>query len=130
MVAERSNTQLEAVGQMHQPKHLPNQQPASPQVIRRRIEKKPKRDLYTLKMLLAVCGLGIFGLMFIQLYMDSQINHIHYDTQRVRMNISNELTRNEELTARISELSQYSRIMEIATERGLILSENIISIEK
>ena len=130
MVAERRNTNLEAVGQMSIPNHLPKQQPDSPHVVRRRIEKKPKRNFYTLKMLLAVCGLGIFGLMFIQLYMDSQINHIHYETQIVRMNINSELTRNEELNARISELSQYSRIIEVATERGLILSENIINIEK
>jgi len=126
MVAEKRSTQLKAVGQRPQP----NQQPDSPQVVRRRVEEKPKRDFYTLKMLLTVCGLGIFGLMFIQLYMDSQINHIHYDIQHVRMSINNELRRNEEISARISELSQYPRIIEVATERNLTLSENIINIER
>ena len=130
MVAERKNIQLEVVQNMSQPGHLPNQHPDSPQVVRRRVEKKPKRSFYTLKMLLTVCGLGIFGLMFIQLYMDSQINHIHYEIQHVRMDINRVNARNEELSAQISELSQYSRIIEIATERGLTLSENIINIER
>jgi len=130
MVAKRKS-QLESVKQMPQSgHHLPNQHPDSPQIVRRRVDNKPKRSFYTIKMLLTVCGLGIFGLMFIQLYMDSQINHIHYDIQRTRMNISHEITRNEELSARISELSQYARIIEIATERGLTLSENIINIER
>ena len=130
MAAERKNIQLEMVQNMSQPEHLPNQHPDSPQVVRRRVEKKPNRSFYTLKMLLTVCGLGIFGLMFIQLYMDSQVNHIHYEIQHVRRDITREITMNEQLSAQISELSQYSRIIEVATDRGLTLSENIINIER
>ena len=130
MVAERKNIQLEASVHMPQPGHQPNQHPDSSRVVRRRVENRPKRSFYTIKMLLTVCGVGIFGLMFIQLYMDSQINHIHYDIQRVRININRELAVNEELNARISEMSQYSRIREVATERGLTLSDNIIKINE
>ena len=134
MAAERKNIQLETIGHMTQPQHQPNQRPNSPQVVKRRVENKPKRSFYTLKMLLTVCGIGIFGLMFIQLYMDSQINHTHYQIQRVRRDISHHLTVNEELNAQISELSQYSRIIEIAEERGLTLSANeniiIINVER
>ena len=126
MVAKRKDIQLEVVRHNSQP-GLPNH-PESPQVLRRLVENKPKRSFYTLKMLLTVCGIGIFGLMFIQLYMDSQINHIHYDIQRVRGDINHQLTINEQLNAQISELSQYARIIEIAYERGLTLSENIINV--
>ena len=125
MAAQREDILLKNIPQLQ-----PNKQPDSPRVIKRRIENKPKKSFYTLKMLLTVCGLGIFGLMFIQLYMDSQLNHIHYDIEHARMSINNEIAANEELSAQISELSQYSRIIEVATERGLTLSENIINIER
>jgi len=130
MAAERKKRQLEANGHIPKRGHLPNQQPDSPPIVRRRVDNKPKRSFYTLKMLLTVCGLGIFGLMFIELYMISQTNHIHYDIEQMRWNISYQTARNEQLSARISELSQYSRIIEVATERGLTLSENIINIER
>ena len=131
MAAERKKIQLEAMTHMQQPQHLPNQQPGTRQVVKRRIETKPKIGFYTLKMLLTVCGIGIFGLMFIQLYMISQINHYHYQIQEVRSNIERELGNNEQLNAQIAELSQYSRIMEIATARGLSLSENrVLTIER
>ena len=131
MAAQRKKTQLETMRQMPQPQHLPNQQPGSARVVKRQIEKKPKRSFYTLKMLLTVCGIGIFGLMFIQLYTISQINHYHYQMQEVRTNIERELSRNEQLNAQIAELSQYSRIIEIATARGLTLSENdVLHIER
>lgn len=115
-----------------QPNQLPSQQPDSPHIIRRRIERKPKRSLYTFKMLLMVCGLGIFGLMFLELYMASQINHIHYDIQRLQHTIDHELGINEQLNAQVSILSQPSRIIEIAIERGLTLTsnENIINIQR
>jgi len=125
MAAKKQNMQLE------QPMYQPNQQPDSSKVIRRRIKKKSKGRLYTLKMLLTVCGVGVFALMFIQLYMDTQINHYHYDIQRTRMIINREVLRNEQLNAQISELSQHSRIIYIATSRGLSFdAENIIDIQR
>jgi len=125
MAAKKQNMQLE------QPIYQPNQQPDSSKVIRRRIKKKPKRRLYTLKMLLTVCAIGVFALMFIQLYMDTQINHYHYDIQRTRMVINREVLRNEQLNAQISELSQHSRIIEIAISHGLSFdAENIIDIQR
>lgn len=130
MAAQRKNSQLEAIKHLQQPQHLPDQQPDSPRVVRRRVEKKPKRNFYTLKMLLTLCGIGVFGLMFIQLYMDAQLNHIHYQMQRVQMEINLESAINEQLSAQISELSQHARIIEIATERGLSVSENIINIQR
>jgi cell division protein FtsL len=63
--------------------------------------------------------------------MDTQINHIHYDIQRTRMDINRVTIRNEQLNAQISELSQYSRIIEIATARGLEFNaENIVDIHR
>ena len=122
MAARRNNMRLEAT--QHRPQYLPNQQPDSPQVVRRRIEKKPKARFYTLKMLLTTCGIGIFALMFVGLYIDTQINHVHYDIQRVRMAINEGINYNEQLNAQIAELSQHSRIMEIAISRGLTFNEN------
>jgi len=130
MAARRKDEYLDAVRHVPQPQYLPNQQPDSPKVVKRRIDKKPKRSFYTLKMLLSTCGIGVFGLMFVQLYMISQINHVHYEIQRVRVNINREIAINEQLSAQISELSQYSRIIEIATARGLEFNENIINIQR
>jgi len=115
-----------------QPHQSPSQQPNAPHIIRRRIEKKPKRSWYTLKMLLMVCVFGIFGLMFVELYMASQINHVHYEIQSTRNAIHYERNINEQLEAQVSILSQQSRIIEIAMERGLTLTpnENIINIER
>ena len=114
--------------QNYEPQYLPNQQPNSPRVVRRVVTSKPKRSFYTLKMLLVMGGLGLFGLMFAGLYMDSQINHVHYQTQQVRRLIAEESAMNEQLVARISELSRHSRIIDIATLRGLEFNENIINI--
>ena len=126
MIAEKKNIQLEAM-----PGHQPTQHPDSPQVVRRRVENKPRRSFYTLKMLLATCGIGVFALMFVQLYIDTQINHVHYEIQRTRLSINRETIMNEQLNAQISELSQHSRIMEIATSHGLTFNENnIINIER
>ena len=130
MAAQKEFKQLDAIKHMQQPQHLPHQQPETPQVVRRRLVKKPKGRFYTFKMLLAVCGIGIFGLMFIQLYMDSQINHVHYEIQTLRTNINQELSRNEQWSAYIAELSQRSRIIEIAKERGLAFAEQIINISR
>jgi len=115
---------------LQSPMQHPHQQPQSPHIIRRRVAKKPKRSLYTFKMLLAVCGLGIFGLMFIELYLASQINHVHYEIQGLRHAINENLNVNEQLSAEVSILSQQSRIIEIATARGLelTLNENIVTI--
>ena len=130
MAAKRKDVHLESIKHIQQPQYLPDQQLGSPRIVRRRVEKKPKRNFYTLKMLFVACGIGVFGLMFMGLYMDSQINHVHYEMQRVRMTIDRELAINEQLSAQISELSQHSRIIEIATSRGLTFNENIISIQR
>jgi len=107
-----------------QPIQHPQQQPQSPRITKRKTMRKPKRSLYTFKMLLTVCGLGIFGLMFIELYMASQINHVHYETQVLQQNIDQHLSHNEQLSAEVSILSQQSRIVEIAAQRGLTLTSN------
>ncbi|MCL1989716.1 MAG: hypothetical protein FWG67_02385 [Defluviitaleaceae bacterium] len=115
-----------------QPTWHPQRQPESPRVVRRRIEKKPKKSFYTFKMLCMMCGIGIFGLMFVELYMASQINHIHYEIQGLQHQIEGAQVINEQLHAQVSILSQQSRIIEIATEHGLTLTpnENIVNINR
>jgi cell division protein FtsL len=112
--------------------HLPNQQPQweqSPRrVVKKRLEKAPKRNFYSIKLLLAICGVGVFGLMFMRLYLDSQINHINAQTELTRMAINNQLIINEELAAQVADLSRQTRIIEIATERGLTFNDNVIRI--
>ena len=79
-------------------------------------------------MLLAICGVGVFGLMFMQLYLDSQINHINVQAELTRMEINNALVMNEQLAAQVSELSRPARIIEIAEARGLTINDNVIRI--
>ena len=131
MAARKKEIPYEMMNPNGQPKQLPLQQPDSPRVVRKRIEKKPKRSFYTFKMLLAVCCIGIFGLMFVQLYVDSQINLVHYEIQSTRSAIDQQLAINEQLRAEISDLSQYSRVIEIATSQGLTFNEdNIVNISR
>ena len=115
-----------------QPNYNPNLQPDAPRIIRRRVEKKRRKSFYTIKALLIVCGIGVFSLMFIELYTASQINHVHYEIQSVQRTINQQLIRNEELSARVSVLSQHSRIIQIAEEHGLTLTpnENIVNIQR
>ena len=126
MAAQRKEVYLESVKHMPQ---QPYQQLSGQPVTRRRV--KPKRSLYSFKMLLVLIGIGAFSLAFMNLYMVSQINHIHYEIQLTQQNINNQTLINEQLNVQISELSQQSRITEIATRNGLhFIPENIINISR
>lgn len=113
--------------------HLPNTQPqweqAPDRVVIRR-QKATKKSFYNLKMLLAISGIGVFSLMFMQLYLDSQINHINAQAELTRMEIAQELIINEQLASTVSELSRPTRITEIATNRGLTINDNVIRIRR
>jgi len=113
-------------------KHLPQQpyqQPAPKPVVRRRVVQKPKRRFYSFKMLLILSGIGVFALAFMNLYMVSQIHHAHYAIQLTQQEIRLQTSVNEQLNVQISELSQQSRITEIATRNGLyFIPENIVNI--
>jgi len=106
----------------------PNQLPLTSPVVRQRVKSKPKKDFYTLKMLMALCGFGVFALMFTQLYIDAQINQVHYQIQSIQTQMSIQSSLNEQLQAEVANLSQYSRIHEIATAHGLQFHENIVTI--
>lgn len=114
--------------------HLPNRQPqrehTPDKVVKKRLEKRAKKSFYSIRMLFAICGMGMFGLMFMQLYLDSQINHINAQVELARMEIEQELIINEELASMVSELSRPARINEIATARGLTINDNVIRIER
>ena len=110
------------------PSREPQREQHPGRVVKKRLEKAPRRSFYSIKMLLAICGLGVFGFMFAQLYLDSQINHINTQTELVRMRINQELVINEQLASQVSELSRYTRIVEIATDRGLTFNDNVIRI--
>ena len=129
MVAQRKEVYLESV--KHLPHQQPYQRPSVQPVIRRRVNQKPKRRLYSFKMLLVLSGVGVFAVAFMHLYMVSQINHVHYEIQLTQQNIRNQTSINEQLNVQISELSQASRITEIAIERGLsFIQENIVNIAR
>lgn len=112
----------------HLPNGLPQQEQHPNRVVKKRLEKSVKKNFYGVKMLFAICGVGMFGLMFMQLYLDSQINHINAQAELTRMEINSELIINEQLASTVSELSRPTRIIEIATERGLTFNDNVIRI--
>ena len=113
---------------------MPNRQPGQEQnpsrVVKKHLKKSAKKKFYSIKMLLAISGVGVFGLMFMQLYLDSQINHINAQAEFMRVEINQALVRNEELASQVSELSRLTRIVEIATSHGLTLNDNVIRIER
>lgn len=113
---------------------IPNGQPQREQrprrVVKKRSEKAPRKRFYGFKMLFAICGVGMFGLMFMRLYLDSQINHINAQAELTRMEIDRELVINEQLASQVSELSRPTRIIEIATEHGLTFNDNVIRIRR
>ncbi|HAX72900.1 MAG TPA: cell division protein FtsL, partial [Firmicutes bacterium] len=69
-----------------------------------------------------------FVLLGGQLYLDAKINKLHYETETMKLNIDKQSVMNEELYAKIAELSTYTRAMEIAKENGLETFNNIISL--
>lgn len=94
----------------------------------RRVPAKKKKNLYTLKNIAIASCAGVFFLLFGQLHLDSQISKIHYETQRLSLEISQETVKNEQLASKIAELSMYSRVVGVAGEQGLDYQDNIISI--
>ncbi len=96
-------------------------------VIKKKAVKR-KRGLYNFTNLAIVAGIGIFAIVGGQLYLDAQINQMHYQTEALKLKIANQTVVNEELYSKIAELSTYTRAMEIAKENGLSTYENIISI--
>ena len=87
--------------------------------------KAKKKGLYSLQGMTVV---GVFLLLIGQLYLDAQINELHYQVERKKLEIDQQVVVNEELYSKISELSTYSRAMEIAKENGLSTYENTITI--
>jgi len=129
MAAQRK-IYLEAIPKQNQPIHLPNQQPDAPRVVQRREKVKSKSGLHMIYTMSAICGIGLFGIMFTRLFVNTQINYIHYQIQISQRAITTQSAINEQLNAQIAELSQHSRIMGIANERGLEFNpENVITIE-
>jgi len=127
MAARKKVAPLEIVT----PHAQPNSQPDVKQVVRKRVKQEAGYRFYTVKMLIVVFGLGVFSLMFLELYMSSQINHVHYEIQRVQRDINQGVLMNDQLNAEISRQSQHSRIIEIATRHGLTFNEeNVINISR
>ena len=79
-------------------------------------QKVKKKGLYSLQVLIG------------QLYLDAQINEIHYRVEKKKLEIDQQTVVNEELYSKISELSTYSRAMEVAKNNGLSTYENTITI--
>lgn len=107
---------------------LPEQEPH--RHARTHSRRVARKSFYNLKWLLALCGVGVFALMFLQLYMDSQINHLRAQAEWTRIEINNELIINEQLSSQVSELSRPARIIEIGTQSGLTNEGDIIRIQR
>jgi len=122
MAAQEKVIQFDNINPAYEPSRQPKKQPRH--VVKKRVDEDVSKKPYAARFLfLTVCA-GIFSLMFLELYMASQINHVHYEIQQVQRHIATESSRNEQLVAEISVLSQHSRIIEIATRHGLIFDEN------
>lgn len=97
-------------------------------VIKKRQVQRKKKRLYNFTNLAILTAIGCFMIVGGQLYLDSQINQIHYQTEALKLEIANQTVMNEELYSKIAELSTYTRAMKIAKENGLSTHENIVSI--
>lgn len=125
MTAKEKNMYVDPL--QHAPYEHPYREEQAPRTRVRRVIRKKSR-LYNPKFLLFLCGLGIFALMFGQLYIDAQVNRVHRQVEETRREIARETIVNEQLQGHISELSQHARVLEIASQRGLTFNENIIYI--
>lgn len=96
--------------------------------VKRTVVKRKKKGLYNLSNLAILTGFFIFGLVGGRLYLDAQINQLHYETESLKLKISNQTVVNEELYSKIAELSTYTRAMEIAKQNGLATYNNIVNI--
>ena len=94
-------------------------------VKKKRVKKK---GLYSLHGLVGMSSVLVFILLIGQLYLDAQINEVHYLVEQKRLEINQQLVVNEELYSKISELSTYSRAMDVAKTKGLSTYENTITI--
>ena len=91
-------------------------------------QKVKKKGLYSLQGLIGISSVLDFMLLIGQLYLDAQINEIHYRVEKKKLEIDQQTVVNEELYSKISELSTYSRAMEVAKNNGLSTYENTITI--
>ncbi len=96
-------------------------------VIKKKAVRRHK-GFYNFTNLAIIAGIGVFGIVGGQLYLDAQINQMHYQTEALKLKIANQTVVNEELYSKIAELSTYTRAMEIAKQNGLSTHQNIISI--
>lgn len=104
-------------------------QPKAKPVVRRvvkKVNKEPKKQFYTLQNLMVLGGFLTFGLLFGQLWLDSQITALHVEAQNYQSRINSENEAASQLRSEIRELSSYSRVLEIATAHGLEVQENNI----
>lgn len=97
-------------------------------VVVRKVKKQKKHAFYSLQGLFVFSSVVIFAMLLGSLYFDSQIDQIHYETELLRMNIAEAQIINEQLYAEISELSMYSRVIEIARANGLDYHDNLLYI--
>ena len=110
-------------------KQLVHQQPL-PEVRLKPTQKRKvkKKGLYSLQGIVAMSVVGVFLLLLGKVHLDGQINQLHYQVEQLKLQIDQQVVANEELYSKISELSTYSRAMEIAKANGLSTYENIITI--
>lgn len=100
----------------------------SSQHVKRTVVKRKKKSLYNFTNLAILTGVGAFCLIAGRLYLDAQMTQIHYETEALKLKISNQIVVNEEFYSKIAELSTYSRAMEIAKQNGLSTYNNIVNI--
>ena len=67
-------------------------------------QKVKKKGLYSLQGLIGISSVLVFMLLIGQLYLDAQINEIHYRVEKKKLEIDQQTVVNEELYSKISEL--------------------------
>ncbi len=115
----------------HEQVHSPNQSPVKKTQKRLLIKRQVRREtktLYSGKNLMIGLIAGVVLIVMGQLYLDAQVNAMHYKVENLKFEMNTQNVANEELYSKIAELSTYSRAMEIANEYGLKTQGNIIYI--
>ena len=102
-------------------KQLVHQQPLQEVRLKPTQKRKvKKKGLYSLRGIVAMSVVGVFLLLLGKVHLDGQINQLHYQVEQLKLQIDQQVVANEELYSKISELSTYSRAMEIAKANGLM----------
>ena len=95
----------------------------------KRVVKKRRRKIRWTGMMSFILFLSFSTFLFSQVFIQTENTRIMKQIQDVESEIANVKSENEVLTASIQDLRNYNRVVSIATEAGLTVQNNAVTIK-